>query len=93
MERRTRRTVAPGESRKRKRSKGELSAMPTFHALRLTVKVAMARKVAVRLYWMCYRICREVECRPHGWASRSLQREFEEAIMVEVQIEEMFGSD
>ena len=27
------------------------------------------------------------------WASRSLQREFELVIMVEVRIEEMFGSD
>jgi hypothetical protein len=31
--------------------------------------------------------------RPLDWASRSLQREFEEVIMVEVQIEEMFRSD
>jgi hypothetical protein len=31
--------------------------------------------------------------RPLDWASRSLQREFEEVIMVEVVIGEMFGSD
>jgi Transposase IS116/IS110/IS902 family len=31
--------------------------------------------------------------RPHDWASRSLQREFEEVIMVEVTIEEMHRSD
>src|SRR5207302_7580501 len=35
----------------------------------------------------------EVERRPHDWASRSLQREFEEVIMVEVVIEEMSRSD
>ena len=35
----------------------------------------------------------EVEHRPGDWASRSLQREFEEVIMVEVRIEEMFRSD
>ena len=35
----------------------------------------------------------EVERRELDWASRSLQREFEEVIMVEVQIEEMYGSD
>ena len=35
----------------------------------------------------------EVEHRASDWASRSLQREFELVIMVEVLIEEMFGSD
>ena len=40
-----------------------------------------------------YRTWREVEHRPLEWASRSLQREFEEVIMVEVLIEEMYGSD
>jgi hypothetical protein len=40
-----------------------------------------------------YRTWCEVEHRPLGWASRSLQREFEEVIMVEVLIEEMYGSD
>jgi hypothetical protein len=35
----------------------------------------------------------EVEYRRFDWASRSLKREFEEVIMVEVRIEEMFGSD
>ncbi len=40
-----------------------------------------------------YRTWCEIEHRPLGWASRSLQREFEQVIMVEVQIEEMFGSD
>ena len=33
----------------------------------------------------------EVEHRALGWASRSLQREFAQIIMVEVRIEEMFG--
>ena len=36
---------------------------------------------------------REVECRPHDGASRSLKREFEVVIMVEVLIGEMVGSD
>ena len=40
-----------------------------------------------------YRTWCEVEHRPLGWASRSLEREFEQVIMVEVWIEEMFGSD
>src|SRR5580704_17675253 len=40
-----------------------------------------------------YRIWCEVDHRPLDWASRSLKREFELLIMVEVQIEEMFGSD
>jgi hypothetical protein len=40
-----------------------------------------------------YRTWREVERRPFDWASRSLKREFELVIMVEVQIEEMFRSD
>ena len=40
-----------------------------------------------------YRTWREVERRPLDWASRSLQREFEEVIMVEVRIEEMYRSD
>ena len=72
----------------------------------------MARKLAVRLYWMWqrlglfavgrirfergkarYRTWREVERRPLDWASRSLKGEFEVVIMVEVMIEEMFGSD
>ncbi len=39
------------------------------------------------------RTWREVERRPNDWASRSLKREFEEVIMVEDLIEEMFGSD
>ncbi len=76
-------------------------------------KVAMGRRLAVRLYWMWRNGCeyspsvkfgsyagqlgtrtwREVERRPHDWASRSLNREFEEVIMVEVSIEEMSGSD
>jgi transposase len=75
-------------------------------------KVAMGRKLAVRLYWM-WRNGRayssslefgsyvgqlgtgwcEVECRPLDWASRSLRRESEEVIVVEVLIEEMFRSD
>ena len=40
-----------------------------------------------------YRTWREVERRPLDWASRSLKREFEQVIVVEVLIEEMFGSD
>jgi hypothetical protein len=76
-------------------------------------KVAMARKLAVRLYWIWrngweyfaigrvrfargtarYRTWRELERRPLDWASRSLEREFEEVIMVDVLIEEMSGSD
>jgi hypothetical protein len=40
-----------------------------------------------------YRPWREVGRRPLDWASRSLQREFEEVIMVEVLIGEMVGSD
>src|SRR5713101_4598762 len=67
-------------------------------------KVAMARRLAVRLYWMWrngweysqlvefgsypgkarYRTWRELERRPLDGASRSLKREFEEVIMVEV---------
>jgi hypothetical protein len=39
------------------------------------------------------RTWREVARRPLDWASRSLKREFEVVIMVEVMIEEMFGSD
>ena len=39
------------------------------------------------------RTWREVERRALDWASRSLEREFEEVIMVEIRIEEMFGSD
>jgi hypothetical protein len=39
------------------------------------------------------RTWRELKRRLDDWASRSLQREFEEVIMVEVLIEEMFGSD
>ena len=35
----------------------------------------------------------KVELRASDWASRSLQREFELVIMVEVLIEEMFRSD
>ena len=35
----------------------------------------------------------EVAHRASDWASRSLQREFEEVILVEVLIEEMSGSD
>ena len=76
-------------------------------------KVAMGRRLAVRLYWMWRNGCeasravrvrfvrgtarnqawREVEHRVSDWASRSLQREFEEVIMVEVLIEEMYRSD
>jgi transposase len=71
-------------------------------------KVAMARKLAVRLYWMWRnnwqysqfergkarnRPWREVGRRPHDWASRSLKRELEVVIMVEVLIGEMVGSD
>jgi hypothetical protein len=41
---------------------------------------------------LSYRTWREVGRRPHDWASRSLQREFEEVIMVEVLIEEMSRS-
>src|SRR5712671_6875683 len=40
-----------------------------------------------------YRTWREVERRPFDWASRSLKRESEVVIMVEVLIEEMFRSD
>ena len=40
-----------------------------------------------------YRTWREVERRPHDWASRSLKGEFAVVIMVEVLIEEMFGSN
>jgi len=40
-----------------------------------------------------YRTWRELERRALDWASRSLKREFEEVIMVEVMIEEMYGSD
>jgi hypothetical protein len=40
-----------------------------------------------------YRTWREVERRAVEWASRSLKREFELVIMVEVRIEEMYGSD
>ena len=40
-----------------------------------------------------YRTWREVERRALDGASRSLQREFELVIPVEVLIEEMFGSD
>src|SRR5216683_489579 len=39
------------------------------------------------------RTWREVKRRPNDWASRSLKREFEVVIMVEVLIGEMFGSD
>jgi hypothetical protein len=39
------------------------------------------------------RTWREVERRRLDWASRSLKREFEVVIMVEVLIGEMFGSD
>jgi hypothetical protein len=35
----------------------------------------------------------EVKVRASDWASRSLQREFELVIMVEVRMEEMYGSD
>jgi hypothetical protein len=40
-----------------------------------------------------YRTWCVADHRPLDWASRSLEREFEEVIMVEVLIEEMFGSD
>ena len=40
-----------------------------------------------------YRTWRALERRANEWASRSLQREFERVILVEVLIEEMFGSD
>jgi hypothetical protein len=36
---------------------------------------------------------REVERREPDWASRSLQREFELLVMIEVRIEEMFRSN
>ncbi len=39
------------------------------------------------------RTWRELERRALDWASPSLEREFEEVIMVEVLIGEMFGSD
>jgi hypothetical protein len=39
------------------------------------------------------RTWREVERHAHDGASRPLKREFELVIMVEVRIEEMFGSD
>ena len=51
------------------------------------VRVRFVRGTARNRTW------REVERRPHDWASRSLQREFEVVIMVEVLIEEMVGSD
>jgi transposase len=58
-------------------------------------KVAMGRRLAVRFVrgTARNRKWREVERRPLDWASRSLQREFELLIMVEVRIEEMFRSD
>ncbi len=76
-------------------------------------KVAMGRKLAVRLYWMWrtrmglsavsrvrfvrgkarYRTWCELEHCVFDWASRSLQREFELVIMVELLIGEMYGSD
>ena len=51
------------------------------------VGVRFVRGTARNLTW------RELKRRLNDWASRSLQREFEEIIMVEVVIEEMFGSD
>ena len=51
------------------------------------VKVRFVRGKARNLPW------REVERRELDWASRSLKREFEEVIMVEVLIEEMVRSD
>jgi hypothetical protein len=42
---------------------------------------------------LVYRTWREIKRRAHDWASRSLKREFEEVIPVEVLIEEMYGSD
>ena len=76
-------------------------------------KVAMGRRLAIRLYWMWRNGCEyspslefgsyagqlgtrtwcEVERRVFDWASRSLKREFERVILVEVLIEEMFRSD
>jgi hypothetical protein len=38
-------------------------------------------------------VWRELKRRPLDWASRSLQREFELVILVDVLIEEMFRSD
>jgi site-specific DNA recombinase len=48
-------------------------------------RVGFERGKARNLTW------REVERRPYDWASRSLQREFEVVIMVEVLIGEMLG--
>ncbi len=76
-------------------------------------KVAMARKLAVSLYWMWrkewnyeqvdkVRFARgrvrlrpwcEVNHRPLDWTSRSLRREFEVVIMIDVATGEMVGSD
>ena len=39
------------------------------------------------------KFCGVAPRRPHEWASRSLKREFELVIVVEVLIEEMFRSD
>jgi hypothetical protein len=50
-------------------------------------RVRFERGKARNLTW------REVGRRPYDWASRSLQREFELVIMVEVLIGEMFGSN
>jgi hypothetical protein len=46
----------------------------------------ITRSGAVPAIYICNTILRK-------WASRSLQRESDEVIMIEVQIEEMFGSD
>jgi transposase len=60
-------------------------------------KVAMGRRLAVRLYWMWRNGCAYsqslVQRRALDGASRSLKGEFERVIMVEVLIAEMFGSD
>jgi transposase len=80
---------------------------------RSIAKVAMGRRMAIRLYWMWRNGCDyspslefgsyadssrsdKVGGRTHragDWASRSLRREVEQVILVEVRIDEMFGSD
>jgi hypothetical protein len=55
-------------------------------------KVAMGRRIAIKLYWMWRNGC-EYSQSVKFWASRSLKREFEEVIVVEGWIEEMYRSD
>lgn len=50
-------------------------------------RVRFARGTARNRTWC------EIDHRPNGWASRSLKREFEVVIMVDLAIGEMFGSD